>query len=158
MSLDIVSLIEKNPVSKLSEGYQSKLLNKICKSFTGNEQHVFIASFYCYLNCDPNDFVIDLDNIYEWMGFSNKSNAKRVLVKNFVQDKDYVVKMVLLQVDENSKGGRPSCFSLISKEFTLKDLLCLLNKRSSGKTKHVSRYCVLDRKEPSLKAQWIIPI
>ena len=98
MVLDIVNLIENNPVSKLSDAYQSKLLTKIQDSFTDDQQHLFIASFYCYLNCDPNEFVIDLDNIWEWLGFSRKDPAKKTLVKQFTKDVDY--KILLHQLAE----------------------------------------------------------
>ena len=50
---------------------------------------MFIASFYCYLNYNKTDFVIDLDNIWPWIGFNQKVNAKRVLEKNFIIDIDY---------------------------------------------------------------------
>ncbi len=49
-SLNIVELIEKNPITRLSNTYQNKLLTKIKERFTDNEQQMFIASFYCYLN------------------------------------------------------------------------------------------------------------
>jgi hypothetical protein len=41
------------------------------------------------LNYYPiDDFVINLDNVWKFIGFSNKGNAKRLLQQNFVQDKD----------------------------------------------------------------------
>ena len=39
--LNIVELIEKNPITKLSTTYNSKLLNKIKDNFTGFEQQLF---------------------------------------------------------------------------------------------------------------------
>ena len=59
--LNIVELIESNPISKLSHIYNSKLILKIQEIFTGFEQQLFVSSFYCYLNYNKNlDFVIDL--------------------------------------------------------------------------------------------------
>jgi len=59
-----VSLIESNPITKLSSDYNVKLLCKIKENFTDMEQQLFLTSFYCYLNYHPiNDFVIDLDNV-----------------------------------------------------------------------------------------------
>ena len=82
--LNIVDLIESNPITKLSSNYNSKLLEKIQESFTGFEQQLFITSFYCYLNHNPlTDFLIDLDNVWKWLGFSNKAHAKRLL-ENFI--------------------------------------------------------------------------
>ena len=36
-----------------------------------------------------NDFVINLDNVWNWLGFSSKFNAKRFLEKHFKIEKDY---------------------------------------------------------------------
>ncbi len=90
-SIDIINLIENNPITKLTSDYNNKLLCKIKSEFTGQEQQLFLTSFYCYLNYHPtNDFVIDLDNVWRWLGFSLKENAKRILTKNFKSDIDYI--------------------------------------------------------------------
>lgn len=105
-TLDIVNLIEKNPITSLSKDYQNKFLQKIKDKFTETQQQLFITSFYCYLNNNSkNDFNIELDKIWKWLGFSRKDPAKLVLDKNFVKDIDY--KIVLHQPMENLKGGRP---------------------------------------------------
>ena len=89
-SLNIVELIENNPITRLSGVYQNKLLVKIKDKFTDNEQHMFVASFYCFLNHDQrNDFVIDFDDVWQWLGFTLKENAKRMLLKQFNLDIDY---------------------------------------------------------------------
>jgi hypothetical protein len=91
-SLNIVELIENNPITKLSSSYNGKLLTKIQDNFTDFEQQLFVSSFYCYLNCDQkNDFVIDLDNVWKWLDFNQKYAAKRILEQNFIIDKDYKV-------------------------------------------------------------------
>jgi hypothetical protein len=41
-NLDIVSLIEKNPLSKLSNSYQHKFIQKISEKFSDNQQHMFV--------------------------------------------------------------------------------------------------------------------
>jgi len=88
--LNIVELIEKNPITKLSTTYNSKLLNKIQQNFTGFEQQLFVSSFYCYLNYDKNiDFVVDLDNVWKWLGFSQKIDCKRLIEKHFKHTMDY---------------------------------------------------------------------
>ena len=106
-SINIVKLIEENPNTKLSKPYQGKLLNKLKDSFSTDEQQLFISSFYCYLNYKSDDFVIDLDDIWVWLGFSRKSDSKKLLEKKFKIDTDY--KIVLRQAPQNlSGGGRPS--------------------------------------------------
>ena len=96
MELNIVELIEKNPITKFSSHYNSNFLTKIKESFSSFEQQLFLTSFYCYLNYDhKNDFIIDLDNVWKWLGFSNKAHAKRLLEIFFVIDKDYKVLLTL---------------------------------------------------------------
>jgi hypothetical protein len=88
--LNIVELIENHPISKLTDTYNVKLLNKIKENFSDTEQQLFIGSFYCYLNYDiKKDFVVDLDNVWKWMGFSQKYNAERMLEKQFIIEIDY---------------------------------------------------------------------
>lgn len=107
MSVDIVNLIESNPITKLNGDYQSKLIAKVQNNFNNYEQQMFIASFYCYLKHDyEKDFVIDLDNVWQWLGFGQKVNAKRVLEKNFTINKDYKLSLCQLAKQTNSaKGG-----------------------------------------------------
>jgi len=97
--------MEENPNTKLSKPYQGKLINKLKDNFSTNEQQLFITSFYCYLNYKSNEFVIDLDDIWTWLGFARKTNAKNVLEKQFNKETDY---LVLPQARENLSGGRPS--------------------------------------------------
>jgi len=88
--LNIVELIEKNPISRLSSAYNNKLLLKIQETFTGFEQQLFVSSFYCYLNYDKTlDFVVDLDDVWGWLGFQQKFNAKVFLEKHFTLGQDY---------------------------------------------------------------------
>ena len=75
-----------------------KLLTKIKANFSDFEQQLFLSSFYCYLNCDHvKDFVIDLDNVWKWLGFRQKVNAKMLLEKQFIIDKDYIKSLLLQQ-------------------------------------------------------------
>ena len=84
---------------------------------------MFLSSFYCYLNYHPtNDFIIDLDNVWEWMGFNQKVKAKTLLQKFFKEDVDYKkslcvsVKRPLLHI----KGGQnKEIFMLNVKTFKL---------------------------------------
>ena len=88
--LNIVELIEKNPITRLSQEYNGRLLSKIQESFTGFEQQLFVSSFYCYLNYDKNmDFIVDLDNVWNWLGFASKFVSLRTLEKHFKIDVDY---------------------------------------------------------------------
>ena len=102
-TLDIVKLIEKNPITRLSKDYQSKLITKVKEKFTNSEQQLFVSSFYCYLNHNSNnDFIIDFDNIWKWIGFVRKDPAKRLLEKYFILDLDYKI-LLLSKVEQNTK-------------------------------------------------------
>ena len=93
-SFDIVDLIENNPITKLSTTYQNKLLTKIKTKFTENEQQIFVASFYGFLNYDSKmDFVIDLDDVWKWLKFSTKQKATMLLENHFVKDTDYITSL-----------------------------------------------------------------
>lgn len=101
--VNIVELIENNPVTRLSNTYQSKLITRIKENFNDYEQHLFVASFYCFLNYNKTDLVIDLDDIWKWLGFTQKYNAKRLLEKDFKPDIDY--KILPLPKEELKKHG-----------------------------------------------------
>lgn len=76
--------------------------NKLCDEFTSDEENIFIKNFHMYLNYDQsNDFVIDFNTAFEYIGFSRKDNAKKVLVNNFELDKDYQIH----KQDKNPNGG-----------------------------------------------------
>jgi hypothetical protein len=105
-SLNIVDLIEKNPITKLSNIYNDKMLNKMKNEFTDFEQQLFVASFYCYLNHDPkNDFVIDLDNVWRWLDFQQKYHAKHLLEKHYKINTDYKVFAPEASVAKKGRGG-----------------------------------------------------
>ena len=107
-NINIVELIESNPITKMSSDYNYKLLVKIKDNFTDFEQHVFLSSFYCYLKYHPkNDFVIDIDDVWKWIGFSQKVKAKQLLEKQFILNKDYI-KLLYQQEKQlpHTKGGQ----------------------------------------------------
>ena len=90
--LDIVNLIDNNPIIRLSENYQSNFLTKLKEKFTENEQRLFVSSFYCYLNYNSKtDFIIELENVWKWLGFSRIDPCKVVLTKHFKKDIDYKI-------------------------------------------------------------------
>ena len=89
-SLNIVDLITNNPITKLNETHNNSLLNKVKNTFNESQQQLFIASFYSYLNYHKtDDYIVDLDNIWKWLGFNKKYNATSCLEKYFKLDIDY---------------------------------------------------------------------
>ena len=99
-NLNIAHLIEKNSITRLTKDYENKFLIKIKENFNDNQQQLFVASFYCFLNYDKkNDFVIDFDNVWKWLGFTRKDNSKRLLEKFFIIEIDY--KIIFRRTEEN---------------------------------------------------------
>jgi hypothetical protein len=94
MALNIIQIFEnKTKIIHLSDNYESRLINKIKDNFKESEQQMFIANFYTFLNYDvKKDFIVDLDNVWKWLGFSRKEHAKTLLTKHFTIDIDYQVK------------------------------------------------------------------
>jgi phage anti-repressor protein len=116
--IDIVSLISNSAITKLSKPYQNKLINKIKHSFDNEEQQLFVASFYCYLNFDSTkDFVIDLDNIWQWVGFSRKDHAKRIIENNFKVGVDYIIALPRTGERKNEGGFNKETIMLSVKTF-----------------------------------------
>lgn len=92
-NLDIISLIEKNSISNISTDYHGKFIEKIKEKFSNEDQKIFVSSFYCYLNHNSkSDFIINLDNVWKWLGFARKDPCKKVLEKHFILDVDYIIK------------------------------------------------------------------
>ena len=137
--LNIVELIESNPITKLTNTYNIKLLNKIKALFNGFEQQLFISSFYCYLNYNKREFKIDLDDVWKWLGFQQKINAVTVLERFFVIDKDYkksafvATKTVL---EEKKNGGQNKQIIML----TIKCFKSLCLKSQTKKASEIHEY------------------
>jgi len=55
--------------------------------------------FYCNFKKHNNIyFVIDLENVWKWLGFSRKDPANVVLEKHFVKDVDFIVALLELYI------------------------------------------------------------
>lgn len=92
MSVDIIKLIDENPLDLFNFDYKEKLLSKINNTFNEEEQKLFLFSFYMYLKYDPNkDYIVNMDNIWKWIGFQRKRKFKELIIKYFRKDIDYSV-------------------------------------------------------------------
>jgi len=139
-SLNIVDLIENNPITKLSRDYNNRFIGKIKEIFTETQQQLFISSFYCYLNySQTNDFIIDLDNIWKWLGFQQKYHAKNLLEKNFIIDKDYKFLLPQLREQKNDSRGGHNKQTFLLNIHTFK-LFCI--KAGTEKANEIHEYFV----------------
>lgn len=139
-SFNIVGFIESNPVAKLSDTYNNKFLAKIKENFSETQQQLFISSFYCYLNYHPtDDFVIDMDDVWKWLGFAQKVKAVALLEKQFIIEKDY--KKGISQLGKQSidtRGGHNKKTIMMNLK-TFK-LLCI--KAGTSKANEIHEYFV----------------
>ena len=139
MRVDIVNLIESNPLTKLTGNYQSSMVDKMKENFNTYEQQMFLSSFYCYLNYNDADYVIDLDNVWEWMGFQQKYHAKHLLEKYFCNNNDYkIFAPELAGAKKEGRGGHNKEVILMTIR-TFK-LMCL--KAGTKKSNEIHEYYV----------------
>ena len=83
----------------------NKLLKLLNDNFNTDEQQLFINQFKLYLEYgyDNTKFIIDFDDIYKWLGFTQKTNAKRLLINKFKENKNYCI---FFRTEENKKGRK----------------------------------------------------
>ncbi len=58
---------------------------------TSEQEQIFMISHYLYLQhgSDSTKFVVDFDNVWKNVEFTQKIGAKRLLVKYFIEHIDY---------------------------------------------------------------------
>ena len=115
-TINFVQLLQSHPVTNLTETGNHKFTFKLQNAFTEDDQRLFVASFYVFLNHNPNtDFVIDLDNVWRWMGFSQKIRAKNLLERNFIKDEQYTI--LLARTGEQHGGHNKETILMTIKTF-----------------------------------------
>jgi hypothetical protein len=69
-----------------------KLITLLNENMNSDEQKQFVESFKIYLQYgyDDSKFIIDFDDIWKWVGFTTKGNAKRLLTTKFFENINYV--------------------------------------------------------------------
>lgn len=96
--VDIKTLIETSDITTYDK---TKLIQKVEENFNDDEQKLYISHLFLFLNYHPiHDFVINLENVWKFIGFSNKANAKRLLKHHFTENKDY--KIIFIKVDDET--------------------------------------------------------
>ncbi len=98
--MNIVRLIETQPLEKFSKKSNAIIVSKLQETFTNKEQQLFLASFWCYQNYKPEEFVINLDDVWKWLGFSRRDNAIRRVKNKLNENEDY--KILHLKTDEQN--------------------------------------------------------
>ncbi len=97
-TIDIKALVQNNPLTKLTSDYGSKIIQKIRERFSPEQQQLYVANLYCYLNYNSKtDFVVNLDRTWKWLGYNRINDCSRVLLKNFKENVDYKIEKAALQ-------------------------------------------------------------
>lgn len=116
------------------EVIDTKLQDMLNNEFTDDEQKIFLQHFQGFLNKD-DEFIINIEFTFKWIGFTRKDNTKRLLEKHFIQNIDYICNnnIVFLSKEENykNKEGRPNEIILMTPN-TFKQL-CILANTEKGK-------------------------
>ena len=95
--VDIKTLIQTSTIEIYDK---TKLVEKLQEHFSDDEQRLYVCNLFLFLNYHPiNDFIINLENVWKFIGFSNKANGKRLLKQHFIENRDY--KIVFIRTDEN---------------------------------------------------------
>jgi len=70
----------------------SDLFNHLASVFTTEDERNFVRKFHRFLDNDPlKDFVVDIDEVWEYVGLHSKAYTKKVLQRRFVLDTDYKI-------------------------------------------------------------------
>ena len=89
-----------------------ELFALIKSQMTEKDEELFMTSYYLYLQYgkDTTAFVVDFDIVWKWAGFSKVGNAKSLLIKHFIENKDYKVTSAfseaLLESGQKQNGGQ----------------------------------------------------
>lgn len=108
------------------------LLNRLETVFIDDEQQTFIHHFQLYLNHNNTNigFLINIDDVWNWLGISRKDNAKRILIKEFIQDVDYKIE----HVSTDRRGGHNKENILMTPE-TFKSMCMMVNTEKGKATR-----------------------
>lgn len=113
-TIDIVALVNNNPLTKLTSDYGSEMIKKIQEKFKEEDQQLFVANFYCYLNYKKTDYVIDFDRIWKWLGYTRIADCKHCLIRHFKENIDFKIEKAAstneevcpkIQSDRKNLGG-----------------------------------------------------
>lgn len=111
----------------------TKLQDMLNLEFTNEEQQIFLQHFTEFLNKD-DEFIINIEFAFKWIGFGRKDHAKRLLEKYFIIDSDYIINKDNMTFPPNGKHNNkfktneiilltPNCFKQ----------LCVLANTDTGK-------------------------
>lgn len=102
---ELINIIRENSLIEPCE--QDDYINMILKNFNSNDEEIFLINFYLYQKFNKfTDYIVDLEQIYKWIGFSTLGNAKKTLVKHFIKDSDYKISLIQMDKQKSYKEFR----------------------------------------------------
>jgi len=88
---------------------EDNLIELIKQKFTEDDMEIFKMNFKIYLanEDNKNGFVVDLDDIYRYIGFKQKGHAKRFLINKFTINIHYIISLSPTgkRSSETTRGG-----------------------------------------------------
>ena len=94
-STDYISSVSSSSMSNINNNIMDddKLINLIKEKFSDSDMELFKFNYEIYkvFKNNKNDFIVDFDEVYDYIGFSSKHKAKELLLKNFIKDKDFMM-------------------------------------------------------------------
>ena len=121
--VDIKTLIQTSSIQIYD---QNKLIDKLKEHFDDEEQRLYVSNLFLYLNYHPiNDFVVNLENVWKFIGFSNKANAKRLLKQHFTENKDY--KITILPSEKGQNSGSKAVIRTDDGKFATETIMMNVN-------------------------------
>jgi hypothetical protein len=128
-----IQFVENNPILNVNDENKTKIIKKIQDKFVGFECNVFLTNLYCCLNHNNNtEYIIDLDNLWKWLGYSNKASAVKTLEKHFIQKYDYIIECV--STSDKKHGGQNIIKYMLNAD-TFK-LFCIKSTTTKAKLVH----------------------
>ena len=121
--VDIKTLIRTSSIQIYDK---TKLISKLEEHFTEEEQKLYVSNLFLYLNYHPvDDFVVNLENVWKFIGFSNKANGKRLLKQHFTENKDY--KIALLRLEKQVHNGCKAVIRTDDGKFATETIMLNIN-------------------------------
>lgn len=117
------------------------LYDMLKTEFTGEDEGIFMTNFKYCLEHDPyNDFIINLDDILHYLGYTRKETAKKLIVKYFEENTSYRLLRFGPQQDHNLvNDGAHNKERILLSPNTFKELCLLAN---TDKAKRIRMYYI----------------
>jgi phage anti-repressor protein len=147
MSLSNIFVKRRNSNSSItsvvsSSNYENDPIVSRIKEKLGNDviqQQIFVNSLNMFMKYKDqrNEFVIDFDDVWEFVGFSRKDNALRKLENDLDKDVDYIF---FLRTEEKTMEGRGRPVKKIMLKLNSLKEFCILANTDIGK--QIRRYFI----------------